>query len=287
MSFSLDDLKKKKNEGLVLTGSQRTQQGLAVMKNQVHITKKDDIDSKMQAMTKNNLAFAAKQLKEGSTEVIFILDKSRSCSGLEEATSQGFINFVNRERKTCFPTKVTTILFDEKSTVVHDNADITQVDGLNYVADGAWTALYSTFCRELPRIENRQKASGQVPKNTIVVIMTDGKDNASEHFLLSKAKSIIAHCKSMGWQFIFMGANIDAGEVALELGISLDNSVGFINSRNGLLANFEAANLALESLRSKGKIDSNWSDPIKKSKFLALGEGKKEIDKTLRLGGRR
>lgn len=149
------------------------------------------------------------------TEMVFILDRSGSMSGLESDTIGGYNSLLEKQRKEVGDATVTTVLFDDKYEMIHDHADIKKVSLLTdreYFARGS-TALLDAIGKTINHVGNRHKFApdSEIPVKTMVVIITNGFENASTEFSQPQIKAMIEHQKEKyGWEFLFLGANIDA-----------------------------------------------------------------------------
>ena len=280
MSFSLEDLKKKNGletakfkptgKGAITTSSS----SISALRSSMHTSHNTNLDTRVKSGAALNIASAGVELSKKATELIFIIDKSKSTSGLEEPTIKALEDFIAKEKSGPYPSKVTIILFDRDSEIVVDRCYIKNVPSFSYRADGSWTSLYDVLYKQLNYLKNRQLASKDInPKNTIVTIMTDGNDNASTYNIID-ARNIIETCKQLGWKFIFLGANIDAKLSARNLGIDPDLAENYRADAHGLFANLEAVRKALSDIRESGTIKPNWSEGIKQYNNLSLGTGK-------------
>ena len=285
MGFSLDDLRKRSSNELATTKNGNGG-SLASLKNK---QSRMSIEDRMNSLAKKNIGSAALELRKNTAEIIFIIDKSNSCKEVVPSTIKAIDNLIRKERRNCYPTKISIILFNHTYQVICDRQDIKNVYEFCYKASGG-TALYDTLCNNLYAIKERQLKSKDVDSNkTIVVIMTDGEDNESVNYSLMDARKCILECKSIGWKFIFLGANINAKKVASDLGIDLDLAEEYQNNARGVIANFESINRALIDVRATGSISKNWSDNIKYNNRIngnnqnTLSSGKKKM---LRLGGK-
>lgn len=284
MGFSLEDLKKGTSHGLTVNN----RAGLEVLKNSLQPISGNNLENRINNMAASVLPQAATVLKESSTRLIFFFDKSSSCSGTEKATISGFNVLIAKEKRSGFPTTVSTILFDNDYEIIHDRLDIKRVNSFNYLAKGG-TALYDCLCDNLSKIiKEDEVARVSSPKKTIVTIMTDGNDEHSIYYDLRDTKEIISKCKALGFEFIFLGNGIDAKKEAGKLGIDASHAENYRLENNGILLNFRAVSNVLRSIRANGKIDPNWAAPILNNN-LALGDGihYSDDDSTLRLGGKK
>ena len=166
------------------------------------------------------------------TEIVFILDRSGSMAGLESDTIGGFNSMIQKQQKELEGNAlVSTILFDHESIVLHDRVPIAEVKPLNekdYEVRGT-TALLDAIGDAVKHIKNVHKYAREEdrPEKTLFVITTDGMENASEHFSYRDIKELVGKQKELGWEFIFLGANIDAIEVAGHLGIDARRAVNY------------------------------------------------------------
>ena len=163
------------------------------------------------------------------TELIFILDRSGSMGGLEEDTIGGFNSMIEKQKKQAGECLVSTVLFDHEISTLHDRvplADIPPMTEDDYVVRGC-TALIDAIGLTVSHIEqvHRYIRKEDVPAHTMFVITTDGMENASKEYSSDKVKRMIEDKKKDGWEFLFIGANIDAVETAKHFGISEDRAV--------------------------------------------------------------
>ena len=177
-------------------------------------------------------------VKNGTTEMIFILDRSGSMAGLESDTIGGFNSMIAKQKKESGNAFVSTILFDDVQEVLHDRvklSDIKPMTSNEYWTRGM-TALLDAVGGAIQHTVNahRHAQPGNVPEHTIFVIITDGLENASIQYSYSDVKRMIEHEKEKyGWEFLFIGANIDAAEAASSIGISEDRAVDYIADSKG------------------------------------------------------
>lgn len=202
------------------------------------------------------------------TELIFILDRSGSMAGLETDTIGGFNSLLTKQKAlpgACF---VSNILFNEHADWFHDRVPIRQVaplTGSDYVAGGS-TALFDAIGTAIHRVGNQQKyaAPGQRADQVLVVIITDGYENSSVHYRSSEIRQMITRQKQrFGWQFIFLGANIDAEDVAGGLGIDADRAASYVADRQGTELNYETMNQAVAHFRVHGVIPPDELNTIR------------------------
>lgn len=205
---------------------------------------------------------------EKLTEMVFILDRSGSMSGLESDTIGGYNGLIEKQRKEEGEAAVTTVLFDDKIEMLYNNADIGKVKkmtGREYYARGC-TALLDAIGKTVTEVGNRHKfaTASAVPGKTVVVIITDGFENASREYSLEAVKGIIERQKEKyGWEFLFLGANIDAVTAARDIGIADDRAVTYEADEEGTRTNFEAVNGVLKGVRCCGAVPEFWDEEIK------------------------
>ncbi len=172
------------------------------------------------------------------TELVFILDRSGSMSGLEEDTIGGFNAMIKKQQKeTDGAAVVSTILFNHTSKVLHDRVALDKIEPLteeDYQVGGT-TALLDAVGDAVKHIKNVHKYAREEdrPQKTIFIITTDGRENSSERFTYKEIKRLIERQKENGWEFIFLGANIDAPEVASHLGIERRRAVNYHSDKLG------------------------------------------------------
>ena len=206
-------------------------------------------------------------MKKGLTELVFILDKSGSMAGLEADTVGGFNAMIDRQKKEEGAALVTTVLFANSADTVHDRVPVEKVapmDGRTYSVGGC-TALLDAVGQTAERISLIHKYARieDVPEKTVFVITTDGMENASRSHTYETVKRIIEERKkNAGWEFIFLGANIDAAKTAGTMGIDSPNAVNYVCDKQGTAVNFSAVGKAISSVRSKGKLDNSWREEI-------------------------
>lgn len=208
-------------------------------------------------------------MNKNLTEIVYILDRSGSMSGLEEDTIGGYNSFLEKQKKEEGDAVVTTVLFDDRYDMVHDHVDINKVNpltGKEYFARGT-TALIDAIGKTINHVGNRHKYAldSEIPAKTIVVITTDGFENASREFSSDKVKAMIEHQKEKyGWEFIFLGANIDAVQTAKRFGISSDRAVTYSADKVGTALNFDTLGSVVGCIRGSRPVTENWKEEIEK-----------------------
>lgn len=208
-------------------------------------------------------------MKKGLTELVFILDKSGSMSGLEKDTIGGYNSMLEKQKAIEGECYITTVLFDNNYELLHDRIDIkavTPITDKEYMVGGS-TALLDAIGRTIHKISNAQKhtADDYRAEKVMFVIITDGEENSSREYSAEKIKALIERQKkSYGWEFIFLGANIDAVETAGRFGISADRAQNYYADSEGVELNFQVMNETVAMFRERSAIPEDWNDEIKK-----------------------
>jgi uncharacterized protein YegL len=206
-------------------------------------------------------------MKKDLTELVFILDRSGSMAGLESDTIGGFNAMLKKQKKVTGDALVSTVLFDDVSDVIHDRSDIKKIEPLTdkeYYVRGS-TALLDAVGFAINHIGNVHKycRDEDRPENTLFVITTDGMENASRHFRYNEIKKMIEKQKTKhGWEFIFLGANIDAAEEAERFGIDRNRSCSYHADARGVGVNFEVLCQSVSDLRVDKKMRGDWKARI-------------------------
>lgn len=206
-------------------------------------------------------------MKKGLTEMVFILDRSGSMSGLEADTIGGFNAMIEKQKREEGEALVSTLLFDSGVSMLHDRLDIGKVPPMtekDYSVRGC-TALLDAVGSAIRHIAGIHKYSRpeDVPEHTVFVITTDGMENASRSYSAEKVKQMIEKEKSKyGWEFLFLGANIDAVETAGRLGIDADRAANYVADGPGTSLNYRAMDKAISSLRCGAALSGEWKEEI-------------------------
>jgi uncharacterized protein YegL len=209
-------------------------------------------------------------MKTNLTEIVFILDRSGSMGGLESDTIGGFNSMLKKQQAEPGEARMTTALFDHGYEILHDRIDIRAVNPITekeYFVRGS-TALLDAVGRTIHKIGNAQKNSKPEYRadKVIFIITTDGMENASHEYTYDKVKKLIERQKSQyGWEFIFLGANIDSVEFAGRLGITRNRAQNFHNDRIGIALNLRVVSdaIAAHRLAPAGMpLDENWGAEI-------------------------
>ena len=206
-------------------------------------------------------------LRNNITELVFILDRSGSMSGLEADTIGGFNSMIEKQRRVDGECYVSTVLFDDESVVLHDRvrlANIPKMTEKDYTVRGC-TALIDAIGGAIRHIGNIHKYARpeDVPASTMFVITTDGEENASRHYTSDKVKRMIEERKERdGWEFLFIGANIDAVETAARYGISRERAVNYRADSEGTHVLYDALSDAVCCMRSSAALSDDWGKKI-------------------------
>ena len=207
-------------------------------------------------------------MKKGLTEMLFILDRSGSMSGLETETIGGFNGLIKKQKTVEGSAIVSTVLFDDRMEVIHDRTALENVKELTekeYYARGC-TALLDAVGRSVKHIRKVHKnlPEDEKPEHTIVVITTDGYENASREYDLEKVKNLIQkQQEKYNWEFMFLGANIDAISAAGRIGISASRAVRYKSDKRGTALNYKVVGEAMACMRScREKIADDWKAEI-------------------------
>ena len=206
-------------------------------------------------------------MKKDFVELVFILDRSGSMSGLEKETMSGFNRLIEQQKEVKGEAVVSTILFDDRFEVLHNRLNIQNVHQMtpeDYYVRGS-TALLDAIGRSITKMRrvHKELAEELKPEKTIFFITTDGMENASKEFDYDKLKEYIDLQKEKyGWEFIFIGANIDAIKTAERFGINQDRAVNYRSDEKGTHLNYKVMNETITKLRASKTIDANWKDEI-------------------------
>lgn len=207
-------------------------------------------------------------MKANLTELVFILDKSGSMSGLEKDTIGGYNSMLEKQRKVNGVCVITTVLFDNRYELLHDRIDIRAVRPITekeYFVGGT-TALLDAVGSTIHKIGTAQKntAEDYRAEKVMFVIITDGEENASRSYSAKRVKEMIQRQKECyGWEFIFLGANIDAVETAGRFGIDADRAVDYVPDAAGTELNFRVMSETVAAFREFGAVPATCLDVIR------------------------
>lgn len=206
-------------------------------------------------------------MKKGLTELVFILDRSGSMCGLESDTIGGFNSMLARQKITEGEALVTTILFDDRIETLCDRADLRETAPMTsreYYTRGS-TALLDAVGGAVRRIAREHRCAGKddVPEKTVFVIITDGLENSSRVYSYNEVKRMIEHEKEKhGWEFVFLGANIDAAAEAGRIGISADRAARYTYDGAGVGVCYDAVGNAVQSIRCCASVAPAWKAQV-------------------------
>ncbi len=207
-------------------------------------------------------------MKKNLTELVMILDRSGSMGGLESDTIGGYNSMLKKQKETEGEVLVSTVLFDNHSEVLYDRVPLTEMPEMTekeYYVRGT-TALLDALGGAIQHIGNVHKYAREEdrPEKTIFVITTDGLENASREYTYERVREMVDRQKEKyGWEFLFLGANIDAIGTAGRMGISADRAANYRSDRRGTRLNYEVLSEAVVHMRtSKKRIDGDWKKRI-------------------------
>ncbi len=206
-------------------------------------------------------------IKNNTTELVFILDRSGSMHGLEPDTIGGFNSMLEKQKAEDGRAYVTTVLFNDQLVTLHDRLDVQTVaplTGEDYTTAGC-TALFDAVGRTVRHIANIHKYARpeDVPARTVFVITTDGMENASREFRRGDVKALIEKQKEAGWEFLFIAANIDAEGTAADVGIDGDHAVNYCADSAGTSILFKSVSRAISNARvCSAPLAPSWKEDI-------------------------
>lgn len=212
-------------------------------------------------------------MRKGLTEIVFILDRSGSMSGLEADTIGGFNSLITKQKKEEGEAIVSTVLFNDECQVLHDRKKLEQLEPLtdkDYYVRGC-TALLDAVGGAIHHIGNVHKYAREEdrPEKTLFIITTDGQENSSRRYTYEKVKHMVEHQKEKyGWEFLFLGANIDAAKEAARFGIRRDRAVDYHADSQGTEVNYRALSHAVSCVRNceteyLDEVLEDWDEEIR------------------------
>lgn len=210
-------------------------------------------------------------MKKNLTELVFILDRSGSMYGLEQDTIGGFNSMLTKQKSLDGECRITTVLFDHQYTLFHDRIDIQAVSPMtkkDYNVGGSTALLdaIGTTIDKLIRVQ-RHTAESYRAQKVIFVIITDGEENSSRKYSYDQVKAKIEHEKeAYGWEFIFLGANMDAVKTASQFGIHADRAAEYVPDAVGTTLNFEMMSNAVSEFRQCSTISDQHFETIRKDR---------------------
>ena len=217
-------------------------------------------------------------MKKNLTELVFILDKSSSMAGLERDNIGGFNAMLDKQKAQAGECRITTVLFDHRYELLHDRTDIRAVRPITareYRVGGS-TALLDALGKTIHKIATAQKNTSEPfrAKRVMFVIITDGEENASREYAAKEVKEAIRRQKSRyGWEFIFLGANIDAVETAGRFGIDAGRAANYVPDSQGTALNFRAMSETVSAFRACGAVPDACLDAVRRDMRKRGGRG--------------
>jgi uncharacterized protein YegL len=219
-------------------------------------------------------------MKKDLVELVFILDRSGSMRGLEADTIGGFNTMLEKQQKEKGDAVISTVLFDHAFEVLHNRKDIRRIEPLTndqYTVRGS-TAMLDAIGRSIIKIRevHRHLGDDNVPEKTLFIITTDGMENASRDFDYSTIHRLINESKEKDqWEFLFLGANIDASATAERMGIRREQAATFVHDHVGVEKNFNALNEVITDMRTFKKMKQSWKNTIDEDVATRLPKRKK------------
>ena len=206
-------------------------------------------------------------MNKNLTEIVFILDRSGSMAGLEDDTIGGFNAMVEKQKKGEGDVLVSAVLFSDDTQVMYDRVSLEKIEPMTerQYQVGGCTALLDAIGGAVHHIANVHKYAREEdrPGKTIFVITTDGMENASHAYTSDKVQRMVKHeQEKYGWEFLFLGANMDAISAARSFGIRADRAVRYRRDSVGTRLNYEVVGETIFRYRGKREIDADWSAPI-------------------------
>ena len=205
-------------------------------------------------------------MKKNLTELVFILDRSGSMAGLEKDTIGGFNAMIEKQKKEVGQALVTTVLFDHENEMIHDRVDLQTLPAMTekeYYVRGC-TALLDAVGSTIEHIRTIHKyiRKEDLPEKTLFVITTDGMENSSHQYTYKKVQDLIKKQKKNGWEFLFLGANIDAAKEAARFGIDADFAADYHADSKGTDAVYAAVNDAVCCMRASQPMTATWKEKV-------------------------
>lgn len=226
------------------------------------------VDDKIRIVKSNQSSKgdAIKMTNENLTEIVFILDRSGSMGGMEEDTIGGFNSMLEKQKALDGSAFLTTILFDNRMEMLHDRLPLEEVKPITreeYWVRGS-TALLDAVGEAIKHIKTIHKYARDEdrPSKTIFCITTDGMENASTRYNYRDVKRLIEQQKELGWEFLFLGADIDSAAVADRMGIDRSRAANYRKDSRGSGLMYDAFAGAVTAMRESGAVDDDWKDEV-------------------------
>lgn len=206
-----------------------------------------------------------KNNKPKDVELVFILDRSGSMGGLESDTIGGYNSMLSKQKKEkTGKVSVTTVLFDDQYELLYNQVPIEKVSPMTeeeYYVRGS-TALLDAIGKTVMQVKANQDKK-EIKDKVLFVIITDGMENASREYRADQIKKLIEERKEKNnWEFLFLGANIDAIGAAKDIGIDSSRAVRFKSDKKGTAKNYEVLNEAIKEIRGGYQLNNSWKNEI-------------------------
>lgn len=200
------------------------------------------------------------------TEMVFVLDRSGSMEPLTHSTIKGFNTMINNQKKDDGEAYVTTVLFSDEPAIIHDHKPLCLVPEMteNEYSPRGCTALLDAIGETIRLVERREEENGT--RKVFFVITTDGLENASVKYSSREIREMVERNKAKGWEFVFLGANIDSFAVASSFGISKDNTADYIADSEGTAVFYNSLCCAISDIRENGSLRKEWKRSLEEEK---------------------
>lgn len=208
-------------------------------------------------------------MKKGLTELVFILDESGSMANLVTDTIGGFNSMIEQQKRIEGECLVSTVLFNNRQEVLYDRipiGNVPQMTDREYRPGGS-TALLDAIGNAIGHIGNVHKYANAAdrPEHTVFIITTDGYENASYRYSVQKVRYLVERQRSKyDWEFLFLGADIDAIDIAHHYGIDASRAARYHNDAQGISVNYTVMAEAIHTMRSGKTLDKKWKSRIEK-----------------------
>lgn len=207
-------------------------------------------------------------MENNKMEIIFILDRSGSMLGLESDTIGGYNAMLKKQQQEPGKALLTTVLFDDRYELLHDRMNLNEIEPITnkeYFVRGT-TALLDALGKTITKLANELKQENADDRQVMCIITTDGMENASKEFSYDKIRKLITQQQEKyGWEFIFLGANIDAVQAASEIGISEERAANYHADEQGTSLQYDVVNEAVSYVRANKKLNESWKKRLDKN----------------------
>ena len=199
--------------------------------------RREELEARLTDAMPKMLNVASSLLADNEIEIVFFIDKSGSCSGLESSTISEYNKVIDKLKSDNISAKISTILFSDTIKEIQYRTDIKDVGKFEYKAEGG-TSLYDTLCKYISRIRKDQKEDERKIKQTIVMIMTDGEDTVSKDYNSEATQKLVKQCKEENWIFMLIGSLRYTDSIARSIGIDSQDSIGCLKVKDGISSSF-------------------------------------------------